>query len=219
MTTIAESVWYREPTWADLPDIQVVDGAAFRDSYPFFVFRQLLDAHSSRCVVAVEPGDDEDNVVGYALTIMGEGARAWLISLAVSPDRRGRGYGHGLLQRSVQVCLERGDVEEVWLTVDPQNVSAYTLFADFGFVLREHDEQYFGDKEPRDVLIFKLHRLSGEPPVGASENGWTELRSAGHDAGSAGRARSLHAPAIAESATALHPDTRSARDLQSGLVV
>ncbi|MFC9897502.1 GNAT family N-acetyltransferase [Nocardia sp. NPDC127579] len=169
MTTIAGTVRYREPTRADLPDIQVIDGAAFRDRYPFFVLRQLLDAHSSRCVVAVEPGGDgEDKVVGYALTIMGEGERAWLISLAVSPDRRGAGYGRGLLRHSIQVSQDKGDVDEVWLTVDPQNLSAYNLFKDFGFVLREHDERYFGDDEPRDVLVYKLHRLAA--PFG--ENGY-----------------------------------------------
>ncbi|MFD3702527.1 GNAT family N-acetyltransferase [Nocardia sp. NPDC058658] len=137
MTTIEEAARYREPTRADLPDIEVIDGAAFRDRYPFFVLRQLLEADSSRSVVAVEPGSHaEGTVVGYALTILGEGGRAWLISLAVSPDRRGCGYGRGLLQRSIEVCRQKGDVDEVWLTVDPRNVSAYKLFKDFGFVLR-----------------------------------------------------------------------------------
>ncbi|MGY0501156.1 GNAT family N-acetyltransferase [Nocardia sp. FBN12] len=120
--------------------------------------RAFMDLNSSRCVVAVESGGDEDKVVGYAMTIMGEYARAWLISLAVLPDRRGCGYGHGLLRRSVEVCQEKGDVDEVWLTVDPQNVAAYRLFKDFGFVLREHDERYFGHDEPRDVLVYKTAR-------------------------------------------------------------
>ncbi|MFD3506418.1 GNAT family N-acetyltransferase [Nocardia sp. NPDC058666] len=173
MTTIAETVRYREPTRADLPDIQVIDGAAFRDRYPFFVLRQLLEADGSRSVVAVEPGDSEDKVVGYAMTIKGEGTRAWLISLAVSPDRRGYGYGHGLLRRSIKVCLKKGDVDEVWLTVDPQNVAAYKLFTDFGFVLREHDERYFGDDEPRDVLVYKLHRLPTDLTADTGENGYT----------------------------------------------
>lgn len=163
---------YREPTRADLPDIQMIDGQAFRDQrYPFFVLRQLLEAHSYRSVVAVEPeANGEDKVVGYALTI-GEGKRAWLISLAVSPERRGYGYGLGLLRRSVELCRERSDVDEVLLTVDPKNRAAYTLFRNFGFTLHEHDERYFGDDEPRDVLIYKLHRIT--PPVGIRENGYS----------------------------------------------
>lgn len=173
MTTIEEAVLYREPTQADLPDIQVIDGAAFRDRYPFFVLRQFMDLNSSRCVVAVEPGGDEDKVVGYAMTIMGEGSRAWLISLAVSPDRRGYGYGRGLLRSSIRVCEQKGDADEIWLTVDPKNVSAYNLFRDFGFVLREHDERYFGEDEPRDVLVYKLHRLPDDLPVATGENGYT----------------------------------------------
>ncbi|TCJ99591.1 GNAT family N-acetyltransferase [Nocardia alba] len=159
MTTDAETVLYREPTRADLPDIQMIDSAAFRDRYPLFVLRQLLVADSSRCVVAVEPGDDEDRLVGYALTMMGEGSRAWLISLAVSPDRRGRGYGRGLLDRSVSTCRRKGDADEVCLTVDPRNLAAYSLFSDFGFVLYDHEERYFGDNEPRDVLAYKLLSL------------------------------------------------------------
>ncbi|WP_410870306.1 GNAT family N-acetyltransferase [Nocardia sp. A7] len=174
MTTIAKTVRYREPTPADLPDIQLIDGAAFpSERYPFFVLRQLLQADSSRSVVAIEPGSDQDDeVVGYAMTIMGEGSRAWLLSLAVAPDRRGHGYGRGLLRHSIAVCEEKGDADEIWLTVDPQNVTAYNLFKDFGFVLRVHDEQYFGEGHPRDVLVYKLRRLSDLPPVGADENGY-----------------------------------------------
>ncbi|MFC9661734.1 GNAT family N-acetyltransferase [Nocardia sp. NPDC127606] len=174
MTTIAETtVEYREPTPGDLPDIQVIDGAAFPTGpYPFFVLRQLLHADSSRSVVAVEPGDDEDEVVGYALTIMGEGSRAWLLSLAVSPDRRGHGYGRGLLQHSIEVCQDKGDADEIWLTVDPKNVTAYTLFKDFGFVMRVHDEEYFGEGHPRDVLVYKLRRLPELPTVVTDENGY-----------------------------------------------
>ncbi|MFF2553657.1 GNAT family N-acetyltransferase [Nocardia sp. NPDC058058] len=169
MTTIAETVRsspvYRVPERADLPDIQIIDAAAFRDRYPYFVLRQLLDAHSSGCVVAVEFGDDdEEKVVGYALTI-GEGGRAWLISLAVSPDARGHGYGRGLLQHTVDVCRDKGDVDEVLLTVDPKNQPAYNLFKDFGFVLHERDERYFGDDEPRDVLIYKVHRVPDPLPA------------------------------------------------------
>lgn len=159
MTTIGESALYREPTRADLPDIQMIDSAAFVDRYPFFVLRQLMDLNSSRCVVAVEPGADGDRVVGYAMTIMGEGSRAWLISLAVLPDRRGYGYGRGLLRSSIRVCEQKGDADEICLTVEPQNISAYTLFKRCGFVLREHDERYFGDNGPRDVLAYNLLSL------------------------------------------------------------
>ncbi|MRH86390.1 GNAT family N-acetyltransferase [Nocardia sp. SYP-A9097] len=177
MTTIVEAALsspvYRVPERDDLPDIQNIDAAAFRDRYPYFVLRQLLEAHSSRCVVAVEPGNDGDGdgtVVGYALTI-GEGARAWLISLAVSRDRRGRGYGRGLLQHTVQVCLEAG-VDELLLTVDPKNTPAKTLFEEFGFVVHDRDERYFGDDEPRDVLLYKLHRVPDPLPAVVSENGY-----------------------------------------------
>ncbi|MEV6275252.1 N-acetyltransferase [Nocardia sp. NPDC051832] len=164
---------YREPTPKDLPDIAMIDGQAFRDSrYPFFVLKQLLEAHSERSVVAVETDENgEEKVVGYALTI-GEGKRAWLISLAVSPDRRGRGHGERLLRRSVELCQEKPDVDEVRLTVDPKNEHAYHLFKNFGFQFHEHDERYFGDNEPRDVLIFTLRDRAAELPVDGHENGY-----------------------------------------------
>ncbi|MEV6068183.1 N-acetyltransferase [Nocardia sp. NPDC052001] len=168
MTATEEAVlspMYRTAELDDLPDIQIIDSTAFRDRpYPYFVLKQLIEG-STRCVVAVEPDTDgEDDVVGYALT-MADGGRAWLMSLAVSPERRGSGYGRGLLQRTVEVCLEKGDVDEILLTVDPKNRSAYNLFKDFGFVLHDRDERYFGDDEPRDVLIYKVHRVPDPLPA------------------------------------------------------
>ncbi len=73
----------REPT---CPNLQVIDRAVFGDRYPYLVLRQLLEVSSFRSIFAVEPGcRDEDTVVGYAMTLVGEGGRAWLISLADSP--------------------------------------------------------------------------------------------------------------------------------------
>ncbi|MEV6275245.1 GNAT family N-acetyltransferase [Nocardia sp. NPDC051832] len=147
----------------------MIEAAVFGDNrYPYFVLRQLLDVDSSHCVVAIEPGADDDSaVIGYALTMRGN-RHAWLASIAVSPDRRGRGHGRNLLQRTVDSCLEASDADEVLLAVDPGNLPAYNLFTSFGFVLLEHHDQYFGGSsrrsagtgadEPRDVLSYSLHR-------------------------------------------------------------
>ncbi|MEU8894843.1 N-acetyltransferase [Nocardia sp. NPDC048505] len=152
-------VLYRTPSRGDLAGIQILDGEAFPDHrYPFFVLRQLLEASSSRSFVAVRPGENHaDRLVGYALCI-GEGKRAWLVSLAVSSDHRGRGIGFGLLERCVQLYREQQGVDEVLLAVDPANEPAHNLFEGFGFSLVERDNRYFGDGEPRDILIYKLPR-------------------------------------------------------------
>ncbi|MFD6391220.1 GNAT family N-acetyltransferase [Nocardia sp. NPDC060259] len=161
MITTADTVQYRAPTHADLPDVHLIDGAAFPDDrYSFTALRQLIvDVGRSRSVVAVEPNGGDEEVVGYALTLMGEPGTAWLLSLAVSPDRRGRGYGHGLLLHSIAACRRMGDADEIRLTVDPKNATAYRLFRAFGFVRREGEDQYFGKGHPRDVLARKMHRL------------------------------------------------------------
>ncbi|MBR7829531.1 GNAT family N-acetyltransferase [Actinospica sp. MGRD01-02] len=140
---------------ADLAVIEDVDKAVFTDKpYPYFVIRQLFDVHGAHCVVAEEDGE----VRGYALVaVVPAESTAWLLSLAVLPGSRRRGFGRALMDRALAICDE-ARVDRMRITVRPTNDVAYRLYKDSGFDWVRTEDTYFGVGEARDVLEKQFRR-------------------------------------------------------------
>lgn len=82
---------------------------------------------------------------------------AWILGLAVHPERRGRQYGEGLLLSSFDLLADH-DAHVVRLVVDPHNTTARDLYRRVGFI--DHNEllpDYFGPGMHR-VMMTKLLR-------------------------------------------------------------
>ena len=145
----------RPATLADLATIAVVDNAVFADMpYPYFVLRQLFDVHGEHCVVV-----EADAVVhGYALVAFEPShSIAWLLSLAVLPGSRKRGFGRALMDRALGMCVE-SKAERMRITVRPTNDVAYRLYKDSGFDWVHTEPTYFGEGQARDVLEKQFRR-------------------------------------------------------------
>jgi len=141
---------------ADLPMILGVETAAFaQDALPFFYFRQMLDAVPAFFLVADEGG----RVGGYVLGSMQAGeARGWILSLAVSPDFRGRGIGGMLVGGVLEAFAARG-AGEAWLHVSPANQGALALYRGIGFEEVRVEADYFGPGADRAIM----RRAAGAP--------------------------------------------------------
>lgn len=157
MIDTATEVWRtkvcRQARLEDLADIKSLDDAVFADKpYPYFVVRQLFDVHGEHCVVAEADGA----IHGYALVAF-EPSRstAWLLSLAVLPDSRKRGYGRALMDEAIEIC-QNADIKRMKITVRPTNDDAYRLYERLGFRPVGTDEAYFGADEARDVLCLQI---------------------------------------------------------------
>lgn len=74
----------------------------------------------------------------------------YLSGLAIDPRFQGRGIGREVLGKILE---ELKDVKRIDLVVHPENSRALELYESFGFKEESQKENYFGDGEPRLVLI------------------------------------------------------------------
>jgi|SRR2546426_920217 len=73
-----------------------------------------------------------ERVEGYCFFRIYPGKRALLLSMAVDPERTGRGYGRAILSFALDV-LENAGIRTVELEVEPENTRAQNLYLAFGF--------------------------------------------------------------------------------------
>ena len=136
---------------ADLVALAALERAVFGvDSYPPFYFRQALDRWPAHLFVAAT---EEDALGGYALGAPASRAReAWLLSLAVHSDQRGRGLAASLTEVMLDSFATRG-FERIALTVSPRNTAAVRLYEKLGFAIEAEEANYFGGGERRWRMV------------------------------------------------------------------
>ncbi|WP_158607810.1 GNAT family N-acetyltransferase [Nocardia panacis] len=154
IATAATTPVYRRARLTDLDRVSSIENERFgAHSYPYFALRQLFDLHGASWLVV----EVEGRLLGHVLVALAPQRRAWLLSLAVAADSCGRGYGTALVEQALRLCGSL-DVGSVLITVRPTNQSAMNIYKRAGFEWAAHDERYFGEGEPRDVLECRLGR-------------------------------------------------------------
>ncbi|MFC4504809.1 MULTISPECIES: GNAT family N-acetyltransferase [Streptomyces] len=138
----------------DLDDIVRLDAEAFpADPYPFFVLRQLLTAFPD-FLLLVEDGEE---LRGYVLATPPHDAQSWVLSLGIVPDLRGQGLGRHLMTRMLSHLRAQG-THAVWLSVEPGNETAISLYLSLGFVADPGGprKDYFGPGQHRLLMSLNL---------------------------------------------------------------
>jgi len=74
----------------------------------------------------------------------------YLSGLAVDPAYQGLGVGRDALE---QVLSEVKNAPKIELLTHPDNENAIKLYQSFGFEITDKKDNYFGDGEPRIVLV------------------------------------------------------------------
>jgi ribosomal protein S18 acetylase RimI-like enzyme len=92
----------------------------------------------------------EDDVVGNIEYNMEDEDTAYLGGLVILPDFQGQGIGREAIK---QILEKIGDVKKINLVTHPHNTPAIKLYLSFGFVIDGWKDNYFGDGEPRIVMI------------------------------------------------------------------
>lgn len=92
-------------------------------------------------------------LVGTAAYCMRLDGSCYISNMAVSPAWRGRGIGRAAMEFLMKKC---GQVWRVDLTTHPENFRSIPLYESFGFVIESRVENYYGDGEPRLIMVKQL---------------------------------------------------------------
>jgi ribosomal-protein-alanine N-acetyltransferase len=125
----------RRMRWWDIPGVILLEHAAFpEDAWSVGMFwSELAEAATRYYLVAEQYGAaaDEPRLIGYAGLLAGVG-EAEVLTIAVAPDREGRGLGAVLLTELMREAARR-DCDDVVLEVRVDNHRAQQLYQRFGF--------------------------------------------------------------------------------------
>lgn len=81
-----------------------------------------------------------------------ENGHAHISGLAIMPDFQGQGIGREALTKILE---ELNGFKLIDLAVHHENVSALKLYESFGFVAKERIENFYGDGEPRSIMVLE----------------------------------------------------------------
>ena len=85
--------------------------------------------------------------------------KSYLVGISIAKEMRGQGLGTILLHNSLQL-LKKENIEEVELTVDPENLAAIKVYEEkLGFVKKDFRLDEYGAGENRLVMILSLNNL------------------------------------------------------------
>jgi ribosomal-protein-alanine N-acetyltransferase len=77
---------------------------------------------------------------------------AHIDGLVVKPDFQGK----GIARKAMELVLkELKEVQKIDLVTHPDNIKAIKLYESFGFKIESRTENYFGDGEPRVLMVFR----------------------------------------------------------------
>ena len=112
----------------------------------------LTQRSGDRFFTAVGEGGE---VIGFfGLMIKPDVRKALLKFVIVSPEYRGKGYGHEMISLAVVIIFEKEDVDSVQLTVFSSNPAAFHCYSAAGFVEESRSERDF---EYRDECWDRCH--------------------------------------------------------------
>ena len=133
----------------DLSRVYEIERELFaHGSYPYFFFRQALDALPGFFLVALAGSE----TAGYALGSLQAGDdHGWILSVGVDARHQGRGIGRALTAALVNRFEVRG-ANAAFLHVSPANTGAVALYTALGFETVRSGQDYFGPGEHRLIM-------------------------------------------------------------------
>ncbi len=153
----------RRATILDLPALRSIEGSAFTSGWPPTAFEHELSGNGRARYVLLErvsePGG-EPEALGFAgLWLMVD--EAHVVTVAVRPEERGRGYGRLLVHTLLAIAADAA-MNEATLEVRVSNAPARALYREYGF----HDvglrKKYYAD-DGEDAVIMTTAAFDSAP--------------------------------------------------------
>jgi len=133
----------RQCTEDDIPQVAEIEKLSFKHPYPAFVFKKYLRA---RFLVAEDMGKIRGYIIGVKM-----GEKGIIISLAVHPTYRRKGYGKELIEELMKIM----DVKLIELQVRRGNKGALKFYQSVGFERKGIIPSYYGDGEDAVVMFMR----------------------------------------------------------------
>lgn len=96
--------------------------------------------------------EKENIVVGNISYEKKDKDHAYISGLVVDPKFQGQGIARKSL---LQILEELKDFKRINLVTHPDNLKALKLYQSFGFTIESRKENFFGDREPRLILVLQ----------------------------------------------------------------
>lgn len=116
---------------------------------PEWVEKEILE-NNYYCVFS------ENRLVGTAAYCIRADGSGYLSNIAVDPACRRRGIARAAMEFLLSHCIQ---AQRVDLTVHPENHRALALYESFGFCAESLKENYYGDGEPRLILVREQYHV------------------------------------------------------------
>ena len=132
----------------DIAEISLLEEASFNDPYPSYFLSELArDDPETFLVLTLN-----NEIVGYGIVDHWED-HDHLISIAVRPDSRRKGFGEALL---VELEKRLSKERPLRLEVRQSNLAAIKLYSKRGFTKTGVAEGYYGDGEDAIIMEKRL---------------------------------------------------------------
>lgn len=107
--------------------------------------------------------ETDQNIIGY-IVFHFPAEQAHLITYAIDPDFRRKGWGKILLRQMISFVMRKGG-ESLILEVRKGNTAAVQLYQGLGFVVIRTLPKFYPDGEDAFVMLYKTEqkRLMGDP--------------------------------------------------------
>ncbi len=129
----------------DLPAVMEIDAASLPRPWRERIWREELETSFGTYLVL----EDENGVAGH-IGVKHVADDLHITTLAVSPQRRRRGYARALVEAALAAFPH---ARRAHLEVRPSNTAARALYDSVGFVVTGLRRRYYGDE---DALLMTL---------------------------------------------------------------
>ena len=143
----------------DVERVAEVERESFSPAWPATAFERELRQNATARYIVLET-EDGGEILGFAgLWLMVD--EAHVVTVAVDPRFRGRGYGRLLVHGLVEVAREH-QMAVATLECRVSNVAARTLYRRYGFYEVGMRRRYYSDNR-EDAVIMTTEDLRSEP--------------------------------------------------------
>lgn len=140
----SEPIVLKEGVEADIPRFLELESRLASKTYSP---EKSLVLGNNNCLYLIKVGGEK---IGHILLDKREDGTAYLNTFSIDPAFQGRGLGTKAMAEFMSKIAKFKSVD---LVTHPENTKAIKLYERFGFKIKETKQDYFGDGEPRVVMV------------------------------------------------------------------